>query len=162
MPDLKIIDDLHSPSDTIKVTFRGQNPAAVIGMIPEILKNTMKISTKDLIENDMRWDQLGSENGFYGVWMGKRREDKWSLTKIRVLVQGEQTISEKVGKFDLQVKGVLETEYGYNHSFQRMFWLFFNRHFYNNQRRKYIDEGRYDMDTIKEEIMSRFKILQGD
>jgi len=162
MPELKILDDLQAPGDTLKVRFKGPNPAAVLGMIPELLKNVMKISSKDTFETDMRWDAIGSDNGFYGVWMGKRGEDNWTKTFIRVLVQGDQSIADKTGKFELQLKGFIETSYNYSNSFQRMFWLFYNRHFYNEQRRKYIEEGKQDMFDIKEEIMSRFKILQED
>ncbi len=158
MPKLKIIDDLMAPSDTAKVTFKGMNPANVLGMIPELLKNTMKISSKDILETDMRWDVTNEVITYYGVWMGKRTEDRWSKTLIRVIIQGDQHSKEKNGSFSLQIKGTLETEYEYSNFFQRWFWWVYSYRFYHEQRRKYLDEGKTDILDMKEEIMSRFGI----
>jgi hypothetical protein len=156
--EINIIDDLMAPSDTAKILFRGMNPSNVLGMIPDLLKNTMKISSKDILETDMRWDVTNEVITFYGVWMGKRTEDRWSKTLIRVLVQGDQHSKEKTGMFNMQIKGTLETKYNYANFFQHWFWFFYNRQFYHDQRRKYIDEGKTDILDMKEEIQSRFGI----
>ena len=162
MPELKIIDDLMAPSDTAKVTFKGMNPSNVLGMVPDLIKNTMKISAKDLLETDMRWDVTNEVITYYGVWMGKRTEDRWSKTFIRVIVQGDQHSKEKTGSFSIQIKGTLETTYEYSNAFQRFFWLFYNRQFYHDQRRKYLDEGKTDILDMKEEILSKFGIEPRD
>jgi hypothetical protein len=160
MGNLKITDDLLAPSDTLKFRYTGPNPTAVLPMIPDLIKNTMKISAKDLLETDIRWDVTGKVTTFYGIWMGKRTEDRWTKTFIRVIIQGELNPENKVGSFDMQIKGTIETDYNYSNFFQRSFWWFYNRQFYHNQRRGYIDEGKTDMLDMKAEILSRFKIDQ--
>jgi hypothetical protein len=160
MGSLSIIDDLMAPSDTAKITFKGANPFTVVAMIPDLIKNTMKISAKDLLETDVRWDATGENNDFYGVWMGKRTEDRWSKTIIRVIIQGVQNSKDKTGNFTMQIKGTLETKYEYSNFFSKQFWWFYNYQFYYNQRRKYLDNGKDDMLDMKEKILDRFDINQ--
>src|SRR3989338_2151903 len=118
MGKLKIIDDLMAPSDRLKVKYSGQNPAAIMGMVPEMIKNIMKIPGKDLLETDVRWDI--TDGCFYGVWMGKRTEDQWSRSSIRVIAQGAQN-KEEFGNFSVEIKGVLETNYIFANFIQRSF-----------------------------------------
>ena len=160
--ELKIIDDILAPGDTLKVGYRGTNPFAVVGMIPDLIKNIMKISAKDLIETDIKWDATGENNDFYGTWMGKRTEDQWTKTNIRIIVQGEQNAKDKTGRFTLQIKGTIETKYAYSNFFNRWFWWFYNYRFYYNQRRQYLDSGKDDMFEMKEKVQEKFNIAPED
>src|SRR3990167_7835123 len=100
-PSLNIIDDILAPSDRLKVKFKGANPTAILGMAPGMIKNIMKIPGKDLLETDIRWD--ATDGSFYGVWMGKRTEDQWSRTHIRVIAQGVQN-KDGTGWFTAEMK----------------------------------------------------------
>ncbi len=158
--ELKIKDDLMAPHETIKINYRGPNPAGVMSLIPDLIKNTMKISSKDLLETDLRWDNSSENNTFYGMWMGKRTEDRWTKTFIRLVLQGTQNSKDKMGDFTLQLKGYIETKYGYSNFFQRGFWYIYNYKFYYAQRRKYIDSGKDDILEMKSTILSKFRIDQ--
>jgi hypothetical protein len=160
MPNLNIRDDLMAPSDTVKINYRGPNPAGILGLMPDLIRNTMKISSKDLFETDLRWDNSSENNTFYAMWMGKRTEDNWSKTFIRAVAQGTQNAKDKTGDFNLQLKGWLATKYDYSNFFQRGFWFIYNYKFYHEQRRKYIDNGKDDILEMKSIVLSKFRIGQ--
>ncbi len=158
--EIKIVDDLMAPADAAKVKYKGPKAVAILGMMPDLIKSTMKIPGKDLLETDIRWDVSSPKNDFYGVWMGKREEDGWSKTFVRVIVQGVHDPKDNTGNFYVQLKGTLETKYDYAHFVQRWFWWFFNYGFYYKQRRKYLEAGKDDIHEMKATINERFKINQ--
>ena len=153
-PSLNIIDDIIAPSDRMKVKFSGSNPASMLGMVPGIIKDTMKIPGKDLLETDIRWDV--TDGSFYGVWMGKRTEDRWTVTYIRVILQGVQN-KEGFGNFTVEIKGTVETKYDFANFIQRGFWWFYNYSFYYKQRRKYLESGKDDIYDMRSFIINKFK-----
>lgn len=157
MGDLKIIDDLMAPSDRAKIKYTGQNPAAIMGMVPDMIKTLMKIPGKDLLETDVRWDI--TDGSFYGVWMGKRTEDQWSKTHIRVIAQGVQN-KDGTGWFTVEIKGTLDTAYTFANFIQRSFWWFYNYSFYYKQRRGYLENGKDDITEMKDFLLNKFKISQ--
>lgn len=159
MPKLKIIEDIIAPSDRVKIRYDGQNPAALLGMVPDMIKTTMKIPGKDLLETDIRWDV--TDGSFYGVWMGKRVEDQWTTTFIRVIVQGVQD-KEGRGWFTIEIKGTVETGYYFSNFVQRSFWWFYNYGFYYKQRRGYLEEAKDDIFEMKDFVLEKFKIGQED
>ena len=117
----------------------------------------MKISSKDLFEHDVRWDVSSDPRDFYGKWMGKRKDDRWTTSFIRVLVQGKQDSKTKEGNVDIQIKGTIKTKYQYSHFIQKWFWWTFNRSFYYKQRRMVLDANKDDMLLIKR----KFQIALG-
>lgn len=154
---LKVIDDLIAPSDRAKVRYTGPNPAAIMGIVPDMIKTVMKIPGKDLLETDIRWDI--TDGSFYGVWMGKRTEDQWTTTFIRVITQGVQN-KDDTGWFTIEIKGTLETRYQFSNFAQRSFWWFYNYGFYYKQRRGYLENGKDDIMDMKEFLLGKFKIAQ--
>lgn len=146
-----MIDDLIAPKDTLTVKFNGKNPFAAVTIVPQLLRSIMKITTKDVLETDVRWDTLGPMRQFYGMWMGKRYEDRWTTTRIRIIIQGEQHPADRTGSVNIELKGTLLTVYEYSNFIQRSFWWFYNYVFYNKQRRVYLEEGKdkiYEMRDI--------------
>jgi hypothetical protein len=133
MGDIKIVDDLLAPQDYITVNYKGKNPFMVCTMFLGILRDVMKISSIDLYENDVRWDITDDPRTFYGVWFGKRGEDNWSTSRIKI-------------------RGWLETKHEYTNFIQKSFWWFFNYMFYYKQRRKYIEFSKDNIYQIREKI----------
>lgn len=154
-PSLNIIDDILAPSDRLKVKFKGANPAAILGMAPGMIKDIMKIPGKDLLETDIRWD--ATDGGFYGVWLGKRTEDRWTTTYVRVIAQGTQN-KEGYGDFWVEIKGTVETKYDFANFIQRGFWWFYNYGFYYKQRRGYIEAAKDDIMDMRSFVVNKFKI----
>jgi len=156
--ELKIIDDILAPSDTLKIRYEGKNPFLVATLVPKLIRDVMKIPGKDLFESDIRWDVSSEPRSFYGQWMGQRTEDRWSKSRIRVIVQGEQHSKEKIGWALIEIKGTVETSYTFSNFLQRSFWWFYNYSFYYKQRRAYIDFSTDNIYKIREEIMSALGI----
>ena len=154
MPELNIIDDIIAPSDRMKVKFSGANTASILGIVPGMIKDIMKIPGKDLLETDIRWDV--TDGSFYGVWTGKRAEDRWTTTYIRVIVQGVQD-KEGFGNFSIEIKGTVETKYEFSNFIQRGFWWFYNYGFYYKQRRGYLENGKDDIYGMRSFIVDKFK-----
>lgn len=143
MPKLTIIDDIMAPKDVVVVRFQGRNPVASALMVPGLLRDVMKISAKDIQETDVRWDAVSPDKReFYGRWSGKRQEDRWTRTLIKILIQGAQDPKERLGWARVELKGNITTTYEYSNFIQRMFWWFYNLMFYYKQRRAYMEEAR--------------------
>ena len=162
MSEIKIIEDILSPSDTLKIRFEGKNPFAATTVVSGMLRYILKVSAKDILETDIRWDALGPKKEFYGRWMGKRQEDHWSVTRIRVLIQGQQDSAEKTGWCRVELKGTINTTYGYTNFLQRSLWWIYNYTFYYKQRRKYIEEGKDLMYQMREYMQRVLGILPPD
>ncbi len=158
MGKLNIIDDIMAPSDTAKVKYKGPKAVAILGMVPDLIKSTMKIPGKDLLETDIRWDVSSPTNSFYGVWMGKREEDGWTKTYMRVIVQGNHNPKDNTGDFLIQLKGTVETKYEYSNFVHRWFWWFFNYGFYYKQRRKYLEAAKDDIHEMRDIVRERFGV----
>ncbi|HIG97642.1 MAG TPA: hypothetical protein HA230_04850 [Candidatus Aenigmarchaeota archaeon] len=162
MGKLNIIDDLIAPADRIKIKYTGTEPVVIMGMAPDMIKNIMKIPSKDLLETDIRWDVSSDPNEFYGVWMGKRKEDNWSTVYLRVIVQGFQHSKEKTGWFVVEIKGTLETKYEFSNFIQRGFWWTYNLAFYYKQRRNYLEMGKDNIYEMRDFILNKFKINKAE
>ncbi len=152
MPKLVITEDLMAPRDTVIVRFQGKNPAAIALMVPRVLIDVLKVSAKDILETDIRWDTTNPEmRDFYGRGGGERKEDRWTGTLIRVVMQGQQHPKEHTGWVRIELKGSLTTSYEYSNFIQRMFWWFYNLTFYNKQKRAYLEEAKdmiFELRTI--------------
>ncbi|MBI2579843.1 MAG: hypothetical protein HYW27_03000 [Candidatus Aenigmarchaeota archaeon] len=158
MPKIKIYDDIQAPADTTKFHFEGRNPFRVFDMVRGLLRDVMKISSKDILETDVRWDVFADPRAFYGMWMGKRKEDRWTMTNIRIILQGEISMKTRAGWLDARFKGTVDTEYEYHNFIQKGFWWQYNRFFYYGQRRKYIDYANDNIRDIRRKMMEALGI----
>ena len=163
MGKITITDDILAPSDTLKIRFEGRNPFVATTVVSSMLRYIMKVSAKDILETDIRWDSLGApKKEFYGRWLGKRAEDNWSRTFIRVLIQGTQDSTDKTGWCRIELKGTIITNYEYTNFLQRALWWMYNYSFYYKQRRKYIEEGKDLMFQMREHMQRTLGILPPD
>jgi hypothetical protein len=156
MPKIEIIEDVLAPSDTLRIRFEGKNPFVAVTMARDLIRAVMKISSKDILETEVRWDLSGKIPGFFGKWMGRRTEDRWSRTNLRILVQGEQNSQDKTGWVMVQLKGTLVTTFEYSNFIQRSFWWFYNYTFYHKQRQKYLEFDKDNMYEMRERIKTAF------
>src|SRR3989338_3445659 len=159
MPSIAIKDDVLAPNDTLTVRFEGRNPFAASSIVPQMLRQILKITAKDVLETDVRWDNTKEIRQFYGKWMGKRKEDYWTTTIIEIIIQGEQEAKEKTGWSRIGLRGTIQTNYGYSNFIQRMFWWFYNRAFYYKQRRAYIDQGKDFIMQMRDRFQRTLGIL---
>ncbi|MEM7819885.1 MAG: hypothetical protein QXD48_03595 [Candidatus Aenigmatarchaeota archaeon] len=160
MPEIIISDDILAPSDVIKIHFEGKNPFSVVPGMISIIKYEMKLSGKDMRETDIRWDVSSDPREFYGVWLGKRTNDRWTATYVRVIAQGAQSSVEKIGWIDIWLKGYIETKYEYSNFIQKSFWWIYNYMFYWKQRRSYLERAKDDLFKIRDRLMTQLGIIK--
>ena len=139
MPQINIVDDILAPSEVITMNFRGQYPFKVVTMVPMMLRDVMRISGVDIFERDIRWDFNVDPRDFYGYWVGRRSEDRWTTTYVLVIIQGAQASKDKTGWVNIRIKGTVQTRYEYSNFLQKSFWWFYSLMFYYKQRRQYIE-----------------------
>ena len=85
MVKVRWVDDVYAPFEwTIRI--RGVKPWRLAEMTPELIRRAMKITGKDVFEHDIRYDVSVEPRTFYGFWEGRRSEDFWTRTIIRVTV----------------------------------------------------------------------------
>jgi len=157
MPEVTWIDDIHAPAEW-RLRIAGKRPYQIAEMLPDILRRVLKVQTKDIFEHDVRYDVSVDPRTFYGFWEGRRQEDKWTRTSIRVTIQGEQSAAEGTGFLDIRLRGVLVTTYPYSNFIQRTFWWFYNRFYYYKQRRQYLFRDKDEIFQIKEMIQRTFAV----
>jgi len=152
MPTLSISDDIFAPADTILLKFSGKNPFSVVPPMLKTLRYVMKLAGKDVRETDIRWDVTCDPKEFYGVWMGIKKNDRWTKTYYRILAQGVQSSTDKTGNITIRLKGYIKTNYEYSTFIQRSFWWFYNYMFYYRQRRMYLERAKDDVLMLKERL----------
>lgn len=150
MPEINIVDDILAPSEVITMNFRGQYPFKVVTMVPMMLRDVMKISGVDIFERDIRWDFNVDPRDFYGYWVGRRSEDRWTTTYVLVIIQGAQASKDKTGWVNIRIKGTVQTRYEYSNFLQKSFWWFYNLMFYYKQRRQYIEWSKDNVYKMRE------------
>lgn len=160
MGKLSFQDEILAPSGQYAITFTGKEPFKAMAITPKMLRDVMKIPGKDLFELDVRWDTSSDPRGFYGVWVGKRTEDRWTTTKIKIIVQGEQKTADKTGNVTIFIRGHIITNYEFSNFIQRSFWWFYNFGFYYKQRRQYLDFAKDNMQEIKENYLRVLEIMR--
>ncbi len=153
MGKMNITDEILAPEGSIKINFEGKNPFVVVTMIPSLLRDTMKITGKDIHEMDIRWDATSDPREYYGKWQGRRQDDRWTLTRIRLLVQGSQSLKDKTGWVSVEFKGFVDTSLNYSTFIQKQLWWVFFRTFYWKQRMRYLELAKDNIYTMKEKIL---------
>jgi len=158
MPKLLIIDDILAPEESIVINYKGDNPIQVVHKISGWLKSVFMVETKDVYERQFKISKLGDVRDFFNLWHVEKSKDKWSKIFCKVVIDGKQSWSTKKGSVRIEITAWLQTSYNYSNFIQRSFWLLYNRIFYYKMRRKYIQEGRTLVETLKDEIYKALKI----
>ena len=156
---MTIVDEVLVPEEEMNISFNGKNPFLIATIILPLMREVLKVSSTNLFEEDIRWDILGENKTFYGVWRGEEPHDQWTKCVFRVYAQGGQN-KDKEGWVDVRLKGWLRTRFNWGNQLTRSWWWLYNYMFYWKQRRMYMD---YDMDIalkIKEEILAAYNILR--
>ncbi len=92
--------------------------------------------------------------------MGRRKEDRWTDTRVRILAQGEQSSAEKTGWIRIVLKGYITTQYQYTNFIQKSFWWFYNYGFYYKQRRRYMEFAKDNLLLLRERMQRTLAIYR--
>ena len=160
MADYKITTDILAPSDKKTIEYTGFHPSKIIKMMPDIIKDTLKVEGGGVFEDKIKWDVSGDPVSFYGDWRGKYAFDGRSFAVFKINVQGSQGAKDKVGKVKITIKGSVETKFPFTTSFHKSAVWFYTYFFYNKQRREYIDMGKILISRIEDEIRSTFNLIK--
>ena len=161
MPSITIEDDILLPLESFRIDYKGAGPFNACKAFANILKDVMKVSSSNVAETELKWDTTGAANDFYGKWIGRRGEDRWTKTFIRIIAQGDQGKDFR-GSIKIIVKGTVKTTYEYSNFIQKSFWWFFNTGFYYKQRRKYLEYARDNVEDIKISIQKVLNIYSDE
>jgi len=152
-------EDILAPASVLRVEYAGKEPFWICTSAVRLMRDALKITSKDMREDDVRWDVTGEMREFYGIWRGKRREDRWSATWVKVTAHGFIN-KDRIGNVKIKLEGWLQTKFGYSTPVSRWLWMLFNYFFYWRQRRSYIDYSKDDIMLIREQIMRNYGILK--
>lgn len=160
MADYKITTDILAPSDKKIIEYTGFHPSRIIKMMPDIIKDTLKVEGGSVFEDKIKWDVSGDPVSFYGDWRGKYAFDGHSSANFKINVQGSQGAKDRIGKVKITIKGAVETKLPFTTPFHRSAVWFYAYFFYNKQRREYIDMGKVLVNRIEDEIRSAFNLIK--
>ena len=152
-------EDILAPANVLRIEYVGKDPFWVCTAAMKMLKETLKIQTKDLREDDIRWDITCDPREFYGIWRAKRGEDRWTATWVKITAHGFIG-KDYMGNVRIKLEGWLQTKFRYATSFSRWLWVLFNYFFYWRQRRTYLDKSRDDIMSMREQVLRAYGILR--
>ncbi len=147
----KVRKDLLAPEHEKVIEFSGSHPSRLLGAIPGILKDTLKISGSKVYEVEICWDVSGDPVSFSGEWYAKYGLDDRTAIWFKVVVRGNQSAKDLKGSATVTLSGWIESKVVYP-SGLRKFVEFYELIFYSSQRRKYIEEGRILIKRIEDAI----------
>lgn len=159
MPDFVVKDDLLAPAEKKTLQYSGVHPSRLLKEVPEILKSVLKISGSKVFEEQIKWDVSGDPVGFYGVWKANLPKDAISKIWVKIIIQGSQTKKEKNGSMSVYIFGHLESKFNYSTELHKSLLWLYNFLFYNNQRRKHIEEGKIHVERVEDEIRSLLNLM---
>jgi len=152
-------EDIFAPASAVKIEFVGKNPMWISFNSLKMFREVLKLSAKDLREDDVRWDITGEMREFYGIWRAKRGEDKWTSTWAKITAHGFMG-KDYNGNVKIKLEGWLATKFKWKNPFAHWLWVLYNYMFYWRQRRTYLDHARDDLLIIREQIMRAYGILK--
>ncbi len=155
---LEFEDTALAPAEWITINYKGKNPVIVYTVVPRAIVDVLKISSSHLFEDHVKWDVTDETKTFYGVWRGRYKNDRWSKTWVKVIIQGAQS-PDKTGWVNIYIRAILHTGYTYSNFVQKNLWWIYNRWFYYKQRRAYMDYAKDLAYNIRDEVRAALGIL---
>lgn len=160
LADYTIKTEFLAPAEKKTIEFNGFHPSKIIKMMPDLLKDTLRLEGGDVFEDKIKWDISSDPVSFYGEWRAKYEFDMRSKAKFKIVLMGSQNAKDKIGKIKIMIKGDLETTFPYTTFLHRSVLWVYLYFFYNKQRRGYIDAGKILIERIEDEIRSTFNLIK--
>lgn len=159
MPTIEYTDSLNAPKESVVINADTKNPTAFYNTIRKRMQILLETNSPNIYEDKFKWD--ATDGSFFGMWKGIRKEDRWTELQINIKSWGVLRFDEeRTGKIRVEIKGLLKTKVEYWHSIQKALWWFYCFIFYNEQRRKYFERGKfYYMKSIEDYVKDQLGIL---
>lgn len=165
---LVISDYCLAPKERVKLSYKGKNPFGVCKAIPTMLIEFLEVPTWRVREKVFKWDFSGDIIDFYVEYVGEKPLDLRSTLEVSVKVHGKQSKTDKRGKLEfIKIKGTVTTTYELASikifgrevvPLKSLVWIY-HKLFYNNQRLKYIQNGRRLVLRLANELKGMFGLL---
>src|SRR3989338_8675623 len=126
MEKFTIEDIVLSPKEEAVIEYSGYNPFLIATIARNIIRDVLKISGSAMREDDVRWYKSDpNSRWFYGVWRGKKEEDRWTYFWVRIGAEGSYNIKDKMGSVRIQLRAHMYTEFEYSNPISRSLWMAF-------------------------------------
>ena len=151
----------------LEFTYTGPNPEKAYTKMIDILVNDLGIPRENIQEKSFVWDRSGPEEKFKSGIEATKNFDKYSYMQLEVNISGSVKPSKEFGKegsVNVSMKGMVRTEYPQDTVWERsflyeIFRMFYHRVFYQDQRKKYLDNCRDWMLNAQSEMKKFFNLL---
>lgn len=157
---LTVTDDCFVPGRSLKIIYRGPNPATVASKLTSTFQPFFRISSAGWGEPLFRWDTSGDPVGFFIKWWVKKSFSSYSTMWLYIQLQGDENTQTKQGKFTLEFMPALQTSMPENWLLRGLF-MFYNYLFYDKQRQDYIRECKNMALAYIEHIKSELGLPTG-
>ncbi len=157
---LMIEDDLLSPLPVVRIKFAGQNPERFYKEMYNLMLVSFRVHEHSIQEKDFQWSK-GEIEKFSIRWEVNKDLDKFSYYFVEVRLNGE--MARNTGKAEIEVEGLLRTEYPQDTFWQRsliyeILRMFWHTTFYNSKRDEYLKEGRRLMSLFCDQVKTLTRV----
>ena len=154
---LMIEDDLLSPLPIVKIKFSGPNPERFYKELYNLILVSFRVHEHSVQEKEFQWSK-GETEKFSIAWEMNKDLDKFSYYFVNVRLNGE--MSKGTGKAEVEVEGVLRTEYPQDTLWQRsllyeVLRMFWHTTFYTSKRDEYLRDGRMLLSLFFNQVKNR-------
>lgn len=157
---LMIEDDLLSPLPVVRIKFSGQNPERFYKEMYNLMLLSFRAQEHSIQEKEFQWSK-GETEKFNIRWEVNKDLDKFSYYFVDVRLVGE--MSKNNGKAEIEVEGVLRTEYPQDTFWQRsllyeILRMFWHTTFYGSKREEYLRDGRRLMSIFCDQVKTLTRV----
>ena len=161
MSELKITSEVLAPESSISFTISGNHPSRFLSMMPDLLKGVFKIDSSAVYEDELRWSAYENEKYyFWGRWRGKVAKDARTTEWVEVKMQGEQNVKDNFGTVTVKIKGVMTSTWKFSSAIDKALGLLYLKNIYADQRRRYNEEVKRDMERLADILRGRMEIIE--
>ncbi len=147
--------------------YKGKDPHLAYNKIRELFWTVFGVKeTERVQERDYTWDKEGKKETFSVAWHITKDMDRLSYLYFKVNMKGfaEEAKDDKEGEVNVEIVGVLRTEYPQDNIWERTIFYeiartFWHKVFYQDRRDKYMDVCREISTRFRNELKAFFNLI---
>ncbi|MBL7170258.1 MAG: hypothetical protein ISS48_04520 [Candidatus Aenigmarchaeota archaeon] len=155
------------PSADVSLKYKGPEPQKVYQKTRELFWTVFQVKEGERVqERDYEWKRSGKREDFKVKWNIVKEMDRMSYLFFKVSLKGfaEETKNGKEGEFEMDMTGVIRTEYPQDNVWERTIFyemarVFWSKVFYQDKRFKYQGICRSMLTTFRNELKAFFNLL---
>jgi hypothetical protein len=135
-----------------------EQPSRALRIIPNLIRSTFKVTSTNFFEDHFKWDNTSEDNAFFDAWRGKYGYDERTTLWVDIKAQGVQNEKNKKGSLTVWLRAYLITKLTYSNFIHKAILRVYSSYFYSDQRRKYSEEVRRNMDILEKELKTQLGV----